>query len=312
MKQELEQEAELRRYLLGELTLDEQLSLEQRLFLDDEYAQLAQSVEDDLIDDYVHNDLTASEREEFKIHFLKRWEHREDTRIAEALNQYLTTNSKGKNHQEVLMPAHLLRRPTSWLAFAAVLILLSVITWIVVQSVRRPTGERLEAGGPQPVPTQSANPQQQPTPSQETVGHGSTPEPDKRPVNNRNRQQPERQPAPSFATVTIHAFAGTRGPGQTNEVTIPAEAKNVLLQLPVVTVRDYDKYHFELLSRGRALVVRNLNVSVDEKLGRMVSLMLPTKLFTQKNYEIRLRGITTDGRPGEFTTYLFTFTKQQQ
>ena len=63
MKEDVEHEAELRQYLLGELTLEEQVLLEQRLFLDSEYAQLAQSVEDDLIDDYVHDDLTEAERE---------------------------------------------------------------------------------------------------------------------------------------------------------------------------------------------------------------------------------------------------------
>ena len=37
MKQHLEEDTELRRYLLGEATLEEQVSVEARLFLDDEY-----------------------------------------------------------------------------------------------------------------------------------------------------------------------------------------------------------------------------------------------------------------------------------
>ena len=70
MKQDPEQESQLRRYLLGELRLEEQVLIEQRLFLDRDYAELAQGVEDDLIDDYVHDDLTPVERQEFETHFL--------------------------------------------------------------------------------------------------------------------------------------------------------------------------------------------------------------------------------------------------
>ena len=222
-----------------------------------------------------------------------------------------TTNSSDDDHPVRLLPTPSRRSRFLWLALAAgVLIILSVITWIVFQSTRRPAGERLQAGRPQPAPTQSASPQQQPGPSsQETAGHGGIPQPNKTPSNERDRQEPERKSVISFATVTIYPSGSTRGSGQTNEVTIPAGAKNVLLKIPVVTVKNYEKYHFELLGDGRVLVVHNLNVGVDEKLERMVSVLLPTKLFKEQSYEIRLRGITTDGRPGEPTTYSFTVKK---
>lgn len=346
MKEDVEQEAELRRYLLGQLSLEEQVLIEQRLFLDSEYAQLAKSGEDDLIDDYVHDDLTEAEREEFENRFRNQQEYSDDISIAQALDRYLasevlpaagqgsnsshsfitlgsaelhgeaheagaTKSRSYKDHPVVLLPTLSRRRPVLWLALAAgVLIILSVITWIVFQSTRRPTGERLQAGGPETAPTQSASPQQQPGPSQEIAGPPSTPQPNKTPSNERDRQQPDRQAALSFATVIIYPGAGTRGSGQTNEAKILAGTTNLLMKLPVVTVRDYDKYRFELLSGGRALVVRNLNVNVDADLGRMVSLELPTKLFTKKNYEIRLRGLTTDGRSSESTTYFFTVIKQ--
>src|SRR5215213_11544140 len=89
MKEDVEQEAELRRYLLGQLSLEEQVLIEQRLFLDSEYAQLVKSVEDDLIDDYVRDDLTEAEREEFGNRFLNRPEYSDDISIAQALDRYL-------------------------------------------------------------------------------------------------------------------------------------------------------------------------------------------------------------------------------
>jgi len=336
MREDVQQESELRRYLLGELTLEEQVLLEQRLFLDTEYAQLAQSVEDDLIDDYVRDDLTAAEREKFETRFRNQAD-RNDINIAQALDRYLasgepaagrdadnllaiptlgrrhvrearaTTNIPDDNRQVTVFPAPPRRNRFVWLALAAgVLIILSVIAWKVFQSTRRPAAEPLQAEGPQPTPTQSASPQQ----SQQTAEQRPTPDPNKTPSNERDRRQSERKPGISFATVTIFPSGSIRGSGQTNEVTIPAEAKNVLLKIPVVTVRNYERYRFELSGDGRVLVARNLNVSVDEKLDRIVSVLLPNKLLKEQGYEIRLRGLPTDGT-GESTTYAFTVKKQQ-
>jgi len=321
MKEDVEQEAELRRYLLGQLSLEEQVLLEQRLFLDSEYAQLAKSVEDDLVDEYVRDDLTKPERKGFENQFRKQLDYSDDISIAQALDRYLASEvlpasaelalqearasrSSGNDHHRVAtLPWGSGRRPVLWLALAAsVLIVLSVIAWIVFRSGRKPTGERFEAGGPTPVPTQSISPQQQPGPSQQTAGPGGTPQPNKTQANERDKQPPEHQ---SFATVIIYPGAGTRGSGQTNEAQIPSGTTNLLLKLPVVTVTDYDKYHLELSSGGRKLLVRDLNLSIDESLGRIVSPEVPAKLFTKKDYEIRLRGLTTEGRSGESTTYLF-------
>src|ERR1044072_9466848 len=227
MKEDVEQEAELRRYLLGQLTLEEQVLIEQRLFLDSEYAQLAQSVEDDLIDDYVRDDLTEAEREEFGTRFLK-GAYGDDISIAQALDRYLASEvqpaagqvpfitivgstklrearaiTKGSHDARSVALAPMLwrRRPVLGLTLAAgVLIILSVIAWIVFQSTRRPTGERLQAGGPETAPTQSASPQ----PSQQIAGPSGTPQPNKPPSNERDKQQPERQATLSFATVIIY------------------------------------------------------------------------------------------------------------
>ena len=93
MKYDVQQEQKLKRYLLGELPLEEQVLVEQRLFLDSEYAELQQAVKDDLIDEYLVNEMIDSEREKFVNHFLLLPEHGADLRIAEALKKYLATEN---------------------------------------------------------------------------------------------------------------------------------------------------------------------------------------------------------------------------
>jgi hypothetical protein len=129
MKQDLAPETKLRRYLLADLTLEEQVLVEQQLFLDSDYSELAQTVEDDLIDEYVHDDLVASEREKFESHFLNQPEHRGDLRIAEALKKYLAshravdpsliTNTTDDYRRSTFLPPSFSRSPAAGFAQAA-------------------------------------------------------------------------------------------------------------------------------------------------------------------------------------------------
>lgn len=185
MKEQLVEETELRRYLLGELTLEERVSVEARMFLDSAYMQLARSVKDELVDEYANQDLTPAEREQFESHFLARPEHREDLRIAQALKKYLASEAASAETETVpsaaISPAAaggnarpftkrardflsslFGRRAVLGLSFAAALIILSVITWLAVgswrlQEIRPP----LQAQDPTP-PQPAQGPQQPP------------------------------------------------------------------------------------------------------------------------------------------------------
>src|SRR6266542_4017989 len=61
----------LRRYLLGELSPDEEVKVEERLLTDDGYKKRLETAEQGLIADYVREDLTEAEREMFEKHFLR-------------------------------------------------------------------------------------------------------------------------------------------------------------------------------------------------------------------------------------------------
>jgi len=76
----------LRQYLLGALTEEEQLApIEERLLVDDDFFEELQLVKDDLIDEYVKDELTANDRQHFEQHFLTTSERREHVRHAQSL-----------------------------------------------------------------------------------------------------------------------------------------------------------------------------------------------------------------------------------
>ena len=350
MKQDPEHESQLRQYLLGELRLEEEVLIGQRLFLDRDYAELAQGVEDDLIDDYVHDDLTPVERQEFETHFLKTSEHREDLRIAQAFHKQLisepmtpsvvnqvirafsssaqpamalreagtqSANTGLEEQRPAVLSTSRRRKPVVWFALAAaVLIVLSIISWIVIRSVNKPGSDGLEAQQPPAVPTEPAK-QQQPGPSlpvndNQTVEHrGGSDEPKKKSTNDQTRRQPEQQPTPAtFAAVTIFPGGTSRGTGQTNQVPITSGQTEVNLKLPLPTTKNYERYRLELLSGQRRIYVQTLDSKPDEEMGRVVFVTLPVSLLTHQRYEMKLRGIASNGSHGEPTTYSFTVKKE--
>jgi hypothetical protein len=333
MKQDLVQETELKRYLLGELSLEEQVLVEQRLFLDNDYAEFAQAVEDDLIDEYVHDDLAPSERERFESNFLDQPEHRGDLRIAEALEKYLasdkpvnpsfTTNTTHKDERTQFLPLSFKRGPAAWFALAAtLLIVISVATWIAIQSARRQRRQ-------QPLQAQESRPSQtvdrsQPTPNitvngnsdrgVETAEHqGSTVKPKEKLASDRV-PQPTNSPlntSPSRSSLAFTIYPGgiSRSESQNNRVSISSEVDTLILKLPVKVVPSYASYSATLRSRGR--MIRHwpeVPTEVDNELGKIVKVDVATALLKQQPYEIKLAGVPADSRPPE--TYFFLVDKK--
>jgi hypothetical protein len=74
-------------YLLGDLSEAEQTELEERFFHDTQLSEALSEVEDDLIDQYVRDELSAPERQRFEHHFLISKRRREKVVFARSLLQ---------------------------------------------------------------------------------------------------------------------------------------------------------------------------------------------------------------------------------
>lgn len=203
MKQHLEEEAELRGYLLGELGLEEQVSVEARLFLDEEYLSQLRAVEDELIDAYAYGELAPGEREKVESRLLSKPGRREDLRIARALRKYLSHDDllppgtpaadsrraadPGPASDEGALPSTrgkgpisflsslFVRRPAVGFALAAVaLAILSAVVWFSSETLRRPARPaETQAHGPTP---QQSSPAERVQPGGELQANQRPPE----------------------------------------------------------------------------------------------------------------------------------------
>src|SRR5580765_4200045 len=73
------------KYLLGDLSQEEQVQVEDRAFADPDYLVMLQAVEVDLIDAYVNGDLSPAERRGFERQFLVSPERRKKVAFARDL-----------------------------------------------------------------------------------------------------------------------------------------------------------------------------------------------------------------------------------
>ena len=87
MAADLNNEKFIARYLLGELSEEQQVEIEDRAFPDKEYLASITAVENDLIDEYVRRELSETERRKFESRFLASAERRKRVEFAKALTR---------------------------------------------------------------------------------------------------------------------------------------------------------------------------------------------------------------------------------
>ena len=92
MNSQTEELKAIRRYLLGQLPPAELPQLEERLLNDGEFYEELLIVEDELVDDYLTGELSASERVEFERFFLSTPERIHKVRFGRALKKYVTVS----------------------------------------------------------------------------------------------------------------------------------------------------------------------------------------------------------------------------
>ena len=129
-----------RRYLLGQLSDDEEQSVEERLLVDDELFQELEVAKDELTQEYANHQLSDSEREQLQQRFLRSPEAKEKYEFARTFAVYAERHAKPKkselierlrsffNVQPRLLPAA---------AIVAVVVIVGVIVWLVRTSPPR-------------------------------------------------------------------------------------------------------------------------------------------------------------------------------
>src|SRR5438128_11645258 len=127
----------LRKYLLGNLPVEEQEQFELWLMSDDEAYDLVEAAEDDLIDESLSGKLKGRELHQFNTHFLAAPERKRKLRFGKSLARYIEARTAPKtvSFGDVLR-AFLAYRPSVAYAAAALIV---VMVGGVIWSIQRQT-----------------------------------------------------------------------------------------------------------------------------------------------------------------------------
>jgi len=138
MRSEHVDEALLTRYLLGGLAEEEQIEVENRAFADANQIDALEAAEADLIDAYVHGDLSQPDRRAFEHHFLTSPGRRGKVEFARALAQVASEShivSRPATQQALLNVVRSWSRILQVATAMAIAIFLIGGSWLVFQNI---------------------------------------------------------------------------------------------------------------------------------------------------------------------------------
>ena len=305
MREQILDEVVARRFWLGQLSPEEQGRIEELAFGDPQSFELLEAVEDDLIDEFVYNDLSAEERKRFQEHFLTQPGRREDLRIADALRRHLDREFPASLWQRV-WKFFRVDSPPSVPAFATgaiTIVAIIIIAILVREKIRNAPSQPLQAEN-QATP---ALPTPTSTPS-ETPSHSSpSPLPSPPHQNDQNRT-----PVLRRSTSPIYSFLLTPGGlvrGGGGVMPVPKKSGKVEFQLPLTGNTSYRRYKASLeKENGEPIQTWSLKPTTIIS-GNGVRVSVPfSQLDVSQRYRIVLKGIGANGNLQPVDEYYFVVT----
>jgi anti-sigma-K factor RskA len=124
----------VRKYLLGFLTEDQSNAIEEKLFSDESFLALIEQVEDEIIDEYLEDSLSAADKQAVEDHFMEPAERREKLRFAGTLRSHI--QQKKKQNLSFERGWHVIRPVYFYAMSAAAVALLAVSVGLVMNNLR--------------------------------------------------------------------------------------------------------------------------------------------------------------------------------
>lgn len=306
-------------YLFDELGEKERDLLEERLFIDQDFSLFIDSLEKDLIDEYIRGEMDISQRQRFEKNYLTLESQREKVETVRILHEELFSqapktvvseyNSKVPFWQSL---SEIFRLPNVAMAGGLAVILLSALIggWILLRqpsnndilvkdenknievTVRTPDVLPINESSPpanqNEVNKLSNNIQITPTPKK--------PQKDTQPV----------QPQPKvFAFSLFPVVRSSERP----TINVPNTAETVNLQIIHDNQKEFVKYRAELRNENGLLISQREIPLSKKNITRPANLSLRNSQLKSGAYELTLIGISEEGNPEELKFYNFKVKK---
>lgn len=295
------------RYLLGELSEQEQLQFEGKYFGDDDWFEQLLAIEDELIDDYVQGQLSQRERERFEKYFLTTPQHRERVEFAKALQQYAAEEQKENAPASVapspksdpwwrsmlnfLLTPHPVLQP----AFAtAVVVMMLGSAWLFVQTIHlRDQFAQFEMERAEGLERKRSLQQQtdeQREQSRELANELENAKRLRAELEQKLATAPPQQPAAVSFALSSGAVRDIEG---AKRLVIPPGAEVVQFQPDFEDEGEYKSYRAVLkTAEGEEVWSQGMLKARLSDAGKTVVLNVPALIFSENDYILTLIGVT--------------------
>ena len=329
MAADLNNEELITRYLLGELPEEQQIEIEDRAFNDKEFLASITAVENDLIDEYVREELPKTARRRFETLFLASEGRRKRVEFARALVRVADEARvpkreivTGVSWREALAAFIRGLNPVGRIALAAAaLVVLLGGAWLIVQTLTlrsrltqlqaqqqsqqsdRQTLQRqveMERRRSEELAAQLNQEKQQRAQSDESL----------RQLSETLNQQTTQAPRSIIASLTLLPGLG-RGADTQPKLVLPANATVAQLQIGIEPEETYKSYAVDLRTvGGRPVWTRDSLPARSTRGGRSIRLALPASALIPGTYELRLKGKTETNVVEDVGFYYFEVLKR--
>jgi hypothetical protein len=333
MAADLKSEKLITQYLLGELTEEQQVEIEDRAFSDQQFMASITAVENDLIDEYVREEMSASDRRRFESRFLASESRRKRVEFARALAHLLNETRVTERETRKVSAAPISWRealaaffnglnPVSKIALAAAtLLVLLGGAWLITQTLTlRSQLNRLQAQQHSQQNSQQTLEQQVESErrrneellaqlNQEKQQRAQSDESLRRLSENINQQQ---NVAPRSIIASLTLLPGiSRGATTQPKLILPPNASVARLQIGIEPEEDYKSFGVELrTANGRPVWTRDSLTARSSRGGRSIRLTLPASALLPGEYELRLKGVPESGPTEDVGFYYFEVMKR--
>jgi hypothetical protein len=317
----LKNEKELRRFLLGEMPEDERLEFEESFIFDEDLFDNLRVAEDELIEDYVRGTLEVSDKNKFEANFLTTPKRRQRVEFTRQMLEKLKvenvavakvkkTISATENPSFFASIAAFFKQPGFALGTGFALVLLIFGGWFLLRNPNKPV--EIVQNTPTPIPQISVTPTATPLENNNVapinvapnkISDSNNPRPKVEPTINKTPKI-EKTPKPQTIGIipTLALFTGgVRSDGKTNELNLTENTTAANLQLNLES-NDYKIYRAEIVDQNGNVIYRSGKLSAKNK---QINAFVPAKNLKRGDYIVKVYGKNAKNEDESAADYQF-------
>jgi hypothetical protein len=327
MKDGINNEGFLVRYLLGQLSEDEQQQIEQRAFDDDEFYRHLLEVEDDLRCAYAQGTLPIAQKTLFEKRFLIFADERKRVTIARDMiaelrqapvdDAWSVASSRGERKTDRGLFSWFFGSASPAMRFAtaaAALVVVAGVVWLLFETtqlqneVNQLRAER--AAAEQQLEQRSAEERARVQQMDKQLGE----ERDRRAqleqeLSVREEQADEQSARPAVIALLL-APGRIRGGGETTRLVLASGVEQVRLQLELTGDISSNYRAAVMNSEGNEVWTRTALRARRDGARPLISFSIPSRNLGEDDYELKLTGLDNTGQPERTDSYYFTVLKK--